>query len=111
MELLNDELIKKLEKLVDSCVFSAGNITILKSNEYDSKLQQIYKLKKERDKASKDYLNLYNKVEKAKVLLKDLVKKNKYKIDTNDFTYIFLDQLGDLKSILDVLERDNEEAN
>ena len=67
--------------------------------------QELEKTKKERDKACQDYLNLYCTLDKAKDLLKDLIKKNKYKIDTNDFTYIFLDQLGDLKSILDILEK------
>ena len=67
--------------------------------------QQNENLRKELEKTCKQYLDLYNKNEKAKDLLKDLIKKNKYKIDTNDFTYIFLDQLGDLKSILDALEK------
>ena len=67
--------------------------------------QQNENLRKELEKACKQYLDLYNKSEKAKDLLKDLIKKNKYKIDTNDFTYIFLDQLGDLKLILDTLEK------
>ena len=64
----------------------------------------IEEIKKERDKACKDYLDLYSKVDRAKDLLKILIKKEKFKIEKEDYTYIFLDHLGDLNSVLAILE-------
>ena len=53
-----------------------------------------------------DYMRLYNKIEEVKILVRDLIKKNKYKLETEEFVFIFLEQLVDLKLILDYLERD-----
>lgn len=66
--------------------------------------EEIEKLKTERDQACKDYLNLYSKVENVKELLKDKIKKEQHKIETNEYIVMFLEELGDLKEILNVLE-------
>jgi hypothetical protein len=71
--------------------------------------QELEKTKKERDKACKDYLELYAKLDKVKDLVKDKIKKEQHKIETNEYIVIFLEELGDLKEILDVLERRNVE--
>ena len=71
--------------------------------------QELEKTKKERDKACKDYLELYVKLDKVKDLVKDKIKKEQHKIETNEYIVIFLEELGDLKEILDVLERRNVE--
>lgn len=68
-------------------------------------IEELEKLKKERDKSCKDYLELHNKVDEAILLLKDLMKKQRYQIDTNEYIYISLEQLSDLKSVLAILER------
>lgn len=71
--------------------------------------QELEKTKKERDKACKDYLELYAKLDKAKDLVKDKIKREYYKIMNTKDGIILLDTLGDLKEILDVLERRNVE--
>ena len=71
--------------------------------------QELEKTKKERDKACKDYLELYAKLEKAKDLIRDKIKREQYKITNAKDGIILLDTLGDLKEILDVLERRNVE--
>lgn len=71
--------------------------------------QELEKTKKERDKACKDYLELYAKLDKAKDLVKDKIKREYYKIMNAKDGIILLDTLGDLKEILDVLERRNVE--
>lgn len=68
-------------------------------------------LTKERDKISKDYLELYARVEKTKDLLKEKIKKEQYKIETNEYVVMFLEELGDLKEIYDTLEKRKEEVN
>jgi len=70
--------------------------------------KELENAKKERDKACKDYLILYAKIENIKDLVRDLIKKQKYQINIDNFTYISLQQLGDLKMILDKLENKNE---
>ena len=67
--------------------------------------QELEKTKKERDKACKDYLELYTKLDKVKDLVKDKMKKEQYKIMNTKDGIILLDTLGNLKEILDVLER------
>lgn len=69
--------------------------------------QELEKTKKERDKACKDYLNLYACIENTKELIRDLIKKQKYQINVDNFTYISLEQLGDLKCVLDMLVNKN----
>lgn len=71
--------------------------------------QELEKTKKERDKACKDYLELYAKLDKAKDLVKDKIKREYHKIMNTKDGIILLDTLGDLKEILDVLERRNVE--
>lgn len=71
--------------------------------------QELEKTKKERDKACKDYLELYAKLDKAKDLVKNKIKREYYKIMNTKDGIILLDTLGDLKEILDVLERRNVE--
>jgi hypothetical protein len=68
---------------------------------------EIEQLKKERDKACKDYLDLYARVDKTKDLLRDLIKKEKFQIEKDNYIFIALDHLGDFKLILDTLERKN----
>lgn len=63
------------------------------------------KLTNERDKACKDYLKLYERVENTKKLINDLIKAQKYKIKTNKYIYIHLEELGDLQEILYTLEK------
>lgn len=62
-------------------------------------------LEKQRDKVTNDYLKLYSKNKEATSLIKDLIKKNKYQIETETYKYISLDTYSDLKEILDILER------
>lgn len=69
--------------------------------------EELEKVKKERDKVCKDYLELYAKVENVKELVKHLIKKEKHKIETNEYIVMFLEELGDLKEILDALESRN----
>ena len=65
----------------------------------------LKEVKNERDKACKDYLDLYARVDKAKDLIKEMMKKEKFKIEKEDFVYMSLEHLGDLKQIYDILER------
>ena len=71
--------------------------------------QELEKTKKERDKACQDYLNLYCTLDKAKDVIRDKIKREQYKIMNTKDGIILLDTLGDLKEILDVLERRNVE--
>lgn len=64
-------------------------------------------LKKQRDEACKDYLDLKIKIEELKILVKDLIKKEQHKIETNEYIIMYLEELGDLKQILNILERKN----
>ena len=52
----------------------------------------------------KKYSELFVKNEEAKKLIQDLIKKYKFKIQNDDFIFIFLEQLGDLKAIYNILE-------
>lgn len=83
------------------------DLEILRKGNSDLR-QQNENLKKELEKTCKQYLNLYNKIENTKDLVRDLIKKQKYQINVDNFTYISLEQLGDLKTILDMLENKNE---
>lgn len=67
--------------------------------------EEIEKLKMERDKACKDYLQVYIKLEETKALVKDLITKSKHEINNDNFIYISLEHLGDLKQIQDMLEK------
>lgn len=67
--------------------------------------KEIIKLKEEKEKLSNDYLKLYNTVENTKRLINDLIKAQKYKIETDKFVYIHLEELGDLQEILYILEK------
>lgn len=71
--------------------------------------QELEKTKKERDKACKDYLELYAKLDKAKDIIKYKIRREYYKIMNTKDGIILLDTLGDLKEISDVLERRNIE--
>ncbi len=52
----------------------------------------------------KKYSELFIRHEEAKKLIQDLIKKYKFKIENDDFIFIFLEQLGDLKAIYNILE-------
>lgn len=62
-------------------------------------------LKEQRDKSCKDYLQIYIKLEEVKALVRDLIKKSKHEINFDNFTYLSLEHLGDLKQIQDLLEK------
>ena len=82
------------------------DLEILRKGNTDLR-QQNENLRKELEKTCKQYLDLYNKIENTKDLIRDLIKAEKYRIDVDDFTYIHLEQLGNLKTILDKLENKN----
>ena len=65
---------------------------------------EIEEIKKQRDESCNSYLKLYSRLEEARQVVKDLIKKEKIQIQKDDFLYISLEHLGDLKLILDVLE-------
>jgi len=69
--------------------------------------EELEKVKKERDKACQDYLNLYCTLDKAKDIISDKIKREQYKIMNTKDGIILLDTLGDLKEILDALESRN----
>lgn len=77
-------------------------------NENDCLKQKNENLKNQLEKTCKQYLTLYNKIETTKDFICDLIKKRKYEINIETFTYISLEQLGDLKLILDKLDGKNE---
>lgn len=66
--------------------------------------KELEKVKEERDKTCKDYLELYARVEKTKEILDEKIRREIYRIEKSD-GYILLEALSDFKQILDILER------